>query len=133
MIPPDGYELILGCSIDPQFGPVLLFGAGGQLVEVFKDRALALPPLDRALARRLIEQTSIYTALKGVRGRAPVDLEALEDLLLRFSALVVGQPWIREVDINPLAASPRGLLALDARIVVQEQAPANAGLVPFKQ
>ena len=65
----DGYELILGSSVDPQFGPVLLFGAGGQLVEVFKDRALALPPLNTTLARRLMEQTHIYTALKGVRGR----------------------------------------------------------------
>lgn len=63
-----GYELIIGSSIDPQFGPVLLFGTGGQLVEVFKDRAVALPPLNTTLARRMIEQTKIYQALKGVRG-----------------------------------------------------------------
>ena len=69
MIKLDGYELILGSSIDPQFGPVLLFGTGGQLVEVFKDRALALPPLNTTLARRMMEQTRIFTALKGVRGR----------------------------------------------------------------
>ena len=74
MIKLDGYEVILGSSIDPQFGPVLLFGMGGQLVEVFKDRALALPPLNTTLARRMMEQTKIYTALKGVRGRKPVDL-----------------------------------------------------------
>ncbi len=80
MIKLDGYELILGSSIDPQFGPVLLFGMGGQLVEVFKDRALALPPLNTTLARRMMEQTKIYTALKGVRGRKPVDLAALEQL-----------------------------------------------------
>ena len=114
----DGYEMILGSSIDPQFGPVLLFGTGGQLVEVFKDRALGLPPLNTTLARRMMEQTKIYTALKGVRGRKPVDLAALERLLVRFSQLVVEQPWIKEIDINPLLASPDGLVALDARVVL---------------
>ena len=103
----DGYELIVGSSLDPQFGPVLLFGTGGQLVEVFKDRALALPPLNTTLARRMMEQTQIYTALKGVRGRKPVDLAALEQLLVRFSQLVVEQPWIKEIDINPLLAVAR--------------------------
>jgi acetyltransferase len=110
--------LIIGSSIDPQFGPVLLFGTGGQLVEVFKDRALALPPLNTTLARRMIERTKIYTALKGVRGRQPVDLDALEKLLVRFSQLVVEQRWIKELDINPLIASPEGLLALDGRVVL---------------
>jgi len=114
----DGYEVILGSSIDSQFGPVLLFGAGGQLVEVFKDRALALPPLNSTLARRMMEQTKVYTALKGVRGRKAVDLAGLEELLVRFSNLVIEQPWIKEIDINPLLASPDRLLALDARIVV---------------
>src|SRR5206468_9661090 len=87
----DAYELILGASLDPQFGPVLLFGTGGQLVEVFQDRALGLPPLNSTLARRMMEQTKIYKALKGVRGRRPVDLVALEVLLVRFSALVAEQ------------------------------------------
>ena len=114
----DGYELILGSSIDPQFGPVLLFGLGGQLVEVFKDRALGLPPLTTTLARRMMERTNIYTALKGVRGRQPVDLAALERLLVRFSQLITEQPWIRELDINPLIASPENLIALDARVVL---------------
>jgi acetyltransferase len=118
MIKLDGYELIIGSSPDPQFGPVLLFGTGGQLVEVFRDRALALPPLTTTLARRMIERTLIYRALKGVRGRAPIDLAALERLLVRFSYLVVEQRWISEVDINPLLASPGKLLALDARVVV---------------
>jgi acetyltransferase len=116
----DGYEVILGSSIDPQFGPVLLFGMGGQLVEVFKDRALALPPLNSTLARRMMERTKIYKALKGVRGRKPVDLAALEQLLVRFSRLVVEQPWIKEIDINPLLASSERLLALDARIVLHD-------------
>ncbi len=114
----DGYELILGSSIDPQFGPVLLFGLGGQLVEVFKDHALGIPPLTTTLARRMMEQTRIYTALKGVRGRKPVDLAALERLLVRFGQLIVEQRWIKELDINPLMASPEQLLALDARVVV---------------
>ncbi len=114
----DGYELIVGSSVDAQFGPVLLFGMGGQLVEVFKDRALALPPLNTTLARRMMEQTRIYKALQGVRGRRPVDLAALEQLLVRFSRLVVEQPSIKEIDINPLLATPERLVALDARIVV---------------
>jgi acetyltransferase len=114
----DAYELIVGSSLDPQFGPVLLFGTGGQLVEVFRDRALALPPLNSTLARRMMEQTRIYKALKGVRGRRPVDMAALETLLVRFSALVAEQQWIQEIDINPLLASPDGLIALDARVVV---------------
>jgi len=119
MIRLEGYELIIGSSIDAQFGPVLLFGTGGQLVEVFKDRALALPPLNTTLARRLMEQTKIYTALKGVRGRKAVDLGALEQLLVLFSHLVVEQRWIKEIDINPLLASPERLVALDARVVLQ--------------
>jgi acetyltransferase len=118
----DGYELIVGSSLDPQFGPVLLFGAGGQLVEVFKDRAIALPPLNTTLARRMMEQTQIYKALKGVRGRSPVNLAAVEQLLVRFSQLVVEQRWIKEIDINPLFASTIKTspdpIALDARIVL---------------
>jgi acetyltransferase len=116
-----GYELILGSSIDPQFGPVLLFGMGGQLVEVFRDRALGLPPLTTTLARRMMESTKIYTALKGVRGRRGVDLDQLEQLLVRFR-LVVEQRWVSELDINPLLASPERLIALDARVVLHDPA-----------
>jgi acetyltransferase len=118
MVKLDGYELILGSSVDPQFGPVLLFGSGGQLVEVYRDRALALPPLNTTLAQRMMEQTRIFTALRGVRGRQPVNMAALEQILVRFSQLVVEQPWIAEIDINPLLASSDRLLALDARIVL---------------
>jgi acetyltransferase len=121
----DGYEIILGASLDPQFGPVLLFGSGGQLVEVFKDRALALPPLNATLARRMMEQTKIYTALKGVRGRKPVDLAGLEKLMVRFSRLVAEQRLIKEIDINPLLASATQLVALDARVVLH---PAGTNL-----
>jgi acetyltransferase len=128
----DAYELIVGSASDPQFGPVMLFGFGGQLVEVLSDRALALPPLNATLGRRLIEQTKIYTALKGVRGRPPVDLARLEQVLVHFSQLVLEQPWIREIDINPLLCSPSGVLALDARVVLygndvsQDQLPRSA-------
>jgi acetyltransferase len=116
----EGYEIILGSSIDPQFGPVLLFGMGGQLVEVFKDKALALPPLNTTLARRMMETTKIYQALKGVRGRKTVDLVALEKLMVGFSQLVAEQPWIKEIDINPMFASADDLVALDARVILHE-------------
>jgi acetyltransferase len=116
----DGYELIIGSSMDEQFGPVLLFGTGGTLVEVYKDRALGLPPLNTTLARRMMEQTKIFEALEGVRGRSAVDIEALERLLVRFSQLVVEQRWIREIDINPLLVSPEQIIALDARIVLHD-------------
>jgi acetyltransferase len=116
----DGYELVLGSSTDPQFGPVLLFGLGGQLIEIFRDRALALPPLNSTLARRMMERTRIYKALAGVRGRAPVDRSALEQILVRFSQLISEVPRIKECDINPLLAAPGGIVALDARIVLHD-------------
>jgi len=118
----DGYELILGSSVDAQFGPVILFGTGGVMVEVYRDRALALPPLNTTLAHRLMEQTKIFSALEGVRGRQPVNLTALEGLLVRFSQLVIEQPWIKEIDINPILATPEHLLALDARMVLHDAA-----------
>ncbi|MBI3802969.1 MAG: bifunctional acetate--CoA ligase family protein/GNAT family N-acetyltransferase [Nitrospirae bacterium] len=118
MVRQEGYELILGSSLDPEFGPILLFGTGGTLVEVFQDRALGLPPLTTTLARRMMEQTRIFTALKGVRGKAPVDLAALEQLLVRFSRLVVEQRWVKEIDINPLLVSSARQIALDARVLL---------------
>lgn len=120
MIASKGFELILGSSTDAQFGPVLLFGAGGYFVEVFKDRAIALPPLNRTLARRFMERTQIHAALKGFRGREAVDSAALEEMLVRFSQLVVEQRWIKEIDINPLLASGEQIIALDARVVLHD-------------
>lgn len=131
MVQWSGYELIIGSTDDPQFGPVLLFGMGGQLVEVFKDRALALPPLNTTLARRMMERTKIYAALKGVRGRRPIDLAALEQLMVKFSQLVVEQRWIKEIDINPLLASPERLMALDARVVLYEAGVSEEELPPL--
>lgn len=122
MVQRDGYELILGSTVDAQFGPVILFGSGGVMVEVYRDRALALPPLNTTLAHRMMEQTKIYSALLGVRGRKPVNMTALEGLLVRFSELVMEQPWIKEIDINPLLATSEQLIALDARVVVHDSA-----------
>jgi acetyltransferase len=122
MVPTGGYELILGSSADREFGPVLLFGLGGTLVEVFRDSAMGLPPLNTTLARRMMERTRIYAALKGTRGRPAVDLPRLEALLVQFAALVVEQPWVKEIDINPLLASADRLLALDARVVLHDPA-----------
>src|SRR5262249_25232205 len=102
MIRDKGYELIVGSTLDNQFGPLILFGAGGVLVEILQDRALALPPLNRTLARRLLERTQIYRALQGVRGRPPVALEELEAVLVRFSQLVTDFLEIKEIDVNPL-------------------------------
>jgi acetyltransferase len=127
-----GIELIVGSSLDAQFGPVILFGSGGTLVEVQRDSAVALPPLNTTLARRLMEQTRVYRALQGVRGGPPADLAALEQLLVRLSQLVLEQPAIREIDINPLLVLPgdarRPLVALDARILIQPLAGASCGL-----
>ncbi len=118
MIPRDGYELILGSSIDPQFGPVLLFGSGGQLVEILHDTTLELPPLDPAAAQRFMQRTRIHSALLGVRGRHAVDLDALAQILVRFSQLVVAIPRIAEIEINPLLVSGSRLVALDARVLL---------------
>lgn len=136
MVSHEGYEIILGSTVDLQLGPMILFGTGGQLVEVFRDRALALPPLNTTLARRMMEQTRIYTALKGVRGREPVNLTKLEEVIVRFSQLVVEHLAIKEIDINPLLASSRGIMALDARIVLQDaktaaQNPPRTAIRPY--
>lgn len=121
MIVMEGYEVIIGSTVDSQFGPTLLFGSGGQLVEVYKDHALGFPPLNRTLARFLMEKTKIYEALKGVRGRAPVKLEELEEILVSFSEMIIENPRIKECDINPLLVSPSGCIALDARVVLYEK------------
>ncbi len=118
MVQAEGYEIILRSATDSQLGPVVVFGAAGRLVEIVKDRALGLPPLNSTLAKRMIEQCRISKALKGVRGRRPVDLQALEAILIRFSHLVAEQRRIKEIDINPLFVSPDRIVALDARFVL---------------
>ena len=114
----DGYELIFGCNLDNQVGPVIVFGTGGTLVEVYKDSSMALPPLNTASARHCMEKTKIYKALKGVRGRKSCDLDLLDQVFVRFSELIVDQPWIKELDINPMLATPTDIIALDARVVL---------------
>jgi acetyltransferase len=116
MVPIDGYDLILGSSLDPQFGPVLLFGSGGRLLDFYQDRALALPPLNMTLARRAMEQTNVYTALEKMRRN--FDLTVLEQILVNFSLLVVEQRWIKEIDVNPLLVTSNRVVALDARVVL---------------
>jgi acetyltransferase len=118
MIRDRGHELIVGSTVDAQFGPVILFGAGGILVEILQDRALALPPLNRTLARRLIERTNIYQVLQGVRGQRSINFDDLEVLLVRFSHLLSDCPEIQEVDMNPVLAGPERVIALDARVVL---------------
>jgi acetyltransferase len=118
MIRAKGYELILGSSVDAQFGPVILFGAGGVLVEVMHDRAITLPPLNRTLARRLMERTRIFTALQGIRGEKSVNLGELETLLTRFSQLICDFEEIAEIDLNPILASASEIVTLDARVLL---------------
>lgn len=116
MIRKPGYEAVLRTRVDPQFGPVILFGASGRLGAALKDYALALPPLTTTLARRMLEQTRIFAAFQGEHGDAPVDLAALEDLIVRFSYLVMEQRWIEQVSIDPVHISADGSVALGARV-----------------
>ncbi|MEP0427257.1 acetate--CoA ligase family protein [Rhodopirellula bahusiensis] len=111
-------ELIVGAKRDPVFGPVILAGAGGITAELYHDRALQLPPLNKRLARRMLQSLKIYPLLSGFRGRRGVDVDAVVDVLLRVATLVLECPQIAELDINPLLVHERGAIAVDARIVV---------------
>ncbi|HEX6362527.1 MAG TPA: bifunctional acetate--CoA ligase family protein/GNAT family N-acetyltransferase [Albitalea sp.] len=123
---PMAQELIVGASIDPVFGPVLLFGQGGTAVEVLADRAVALPPLNRVLARELISRTRVAKLLAGYRDHPPARLEAIADVLIALSQLLADLPELAELDINPLWADHEGVLALDARIRVSRTPGAGA-------
>ena len=113
-----GIEVIVGMSKDPQFGPVLMFGLGGVLVEVLKDVSFRIVPLEPRDARQMVREIKGFPALQGFRGQEPADLEALEKLLLKVSAFVEAHPVIEELDLNPVFAYKDGALAVDARIVV---------------
>jgi acetyltransferase len=115
---PNGRELMIGVSRDPIFGPIITFGAGGTEVEVFSDRAVALPPLNRFLARDLIQCTRASKLLGEFRNMPPVNLEALEDVLLHVSQMICELPWLQELDLNPLIVDENGGIAADARIVI---------------
>lgn len=131
MIKLTGFELILGSSCDHQFGPVLLFGSGGVMVEIYRDHALGFPPLNRTLAHRMMAKTKIFHALQGFRGQKAVPLDTLEELLVSFSLLVANELWIKEIDINPLLASSDGFIALDARVVLQDNTPSQLAIRPY--
>lgn len=114
-----GIEVIVGMSKDPQFGPVIMFGLGGILVEVLKDVAFRIVPLEPRDARQMIREIKGFPALQGVRGQDPADLESLEELILKVSAFVEAHPEVQELDLNPVFAYKDGALAVDARIVVE--------------
>lgn len=125
------YELLLGLTTDPVFGPAIVFGAGGTAVEVLRDTAVALPPLNSALARDLVSRTDIARLLRGYRDRPPAALEALTDALLALSQLVIDHPRLVELDINPLLCDARGVLALDARASVAAQPVGRLAIRPY--
>jgi acetyltransferase len=120
MIEKKGQEIIIGGKTDPVFGPVILFGSGGVGVELFKDYAIGLPPLNTTLIRRLMEETKVYQLLKGYRGSPSADLKKLDETMLMFSQLLVDFPQIKEIDINPLLINEKDACILDARIVVDK-------------
>jgi acetyltransferase len=118
---PNAHELIVGMSEDATFGPTLLFGTGGTAVEVIKDTAHALPPLDLKLAREAMRHTRISRLLEGYRNRPRADLDAIAEILVRASVLVADHPELRELDINPLLADESGCIAVDARMRVEDE------------
>ena len=120
-IVPKKYELIIGSKKDPLFGPIIIFGMGGVAVEVFKDIAAGLPPLNMALARHMIEKTKIFQLLKGYRNMEGVDIKAIQFVLYKFAYLVMDFPQIKEVDINPFGVDKDGGIVLDAKIVLDPE------------
>lgn len=117
---PDACELIVGVSEDATFGPAIMFGTGGAAVEVIKDTAIALPPLDMKLAYDLMDETQVYKLLQGYRDKPAADMEAIALTLVKISQMIVELPEIIELDINPLLADAKGVIALDARIGVKK-------------
>ena len=122
---PDALEMILGIKKDPVFGTVILVGAGGVTAELFADRSLGFPPLNERLARRMLEDLKIWPLLRGYRGKPPVDLDRMIEAMIRLSYLAADSPEILELDINPLLAGSGGILAVDARIVIDPDVKAD--------
>ncbi len=122
MIKSSNYELILGSKKDPDFGTAIMFGTGGIATEVFRDFSIGLPPLNQVLARRLMEETKIYNSLvHGMRGKPPADIKKLEEIIVRFSNLIVDFPEIKEADINPLSVTDDSIYAIDFRIILDPE------------
>ena len=124
------YEIIIGSKKDPIFGPIIVFGMGGVAVEVFKDLNVGLPPLNMALAMRLIEDTKIYRLLKGYRGMEGTDIKAIQFLLYKFAYLVMDFPEIKEIDINPFVVDEHGGVVIDAKVILDEEI-AGKKIKPF--
>jgi len=120
------YELIIGCKKDPIFGPTIVFGMGGVAVEVFKDTTIGLPPLNMALAMRIIEDTKIYKLIKGYRGMPGADIPSIQFLLYKFAYMIMDFPQIKEVDINPFGVDERGGVVLDAKIILDDKVKVSA-------
>ncbi len=120
MVQMKGTEVIIGGKTDPVFGPTILFGMGGVGVELFKDYAMALPPLNTTLIKRMLEETKVYKLLKGYRGTPPANIKKLEETLLLFSNLITDFPQIKEIDINPLLINEKDVAILDARIIINK-------------
>ncbi len=116
-----GVEVILGMSKDPQFGPLVMFGLGGVMVEVLKDVSLRLVPLSRLDARHMVKEIKGYPILQGYRGQAPVDIGALEDALMKLSRFVEAHPEVKELDLNPVFAYQKGIVAVDARVILEAE------------
>ena len=117
-----GVEVIIGMSKDAQFGPVLMFGLGGILVEILKDVSVRIVPLVRRDAREMIREIKGYPVLEGYRGKEPANVSALEDMLLKVSDFVEKNPDIKELDLNPVFARRDDAVAVDARVVLEEEA-----------
>jgi len=115
---PNGFELILGAKKDPVFGAVIMVGMGGTAAELFRDRALGLPPLNESLARRMLESLKSWPLLQGYRGKPGGNIDRLIEVIMRFSYLVADYPEIKEIDVNPLLVTPEAVIALDARVLV---------------
>jgi len=115
-----GVEVVIGMSKDAQFGPVLMFGLGGILVEILEDVAFRIVPLAKRDAREMIREIKGYPVLEGYRGQKPVDVANLEDLILKVSGFVEQNPEVKELDLNPIIAYSDGAIAVDARIVLEE-------------
>jgi acyl-CoA synthetase (NDP forming) len=118
---PMGVEVIIGMSKDPQFGPVLMFGLGGVLVEILKDVSFRIVPLQPRDAGEMIREIKGFPLLQGYRGSAPVDIATLEEMLLKVSVFVEKTPAVKELDLNPVFAYPDGAIAVDARVILENE------------
>ena len=117
---PTGVEVIIGMTRDPQFGPAIMFGLGGVLVEIFNDISIRIAPLSKEDTSEMIRELKSYKLLDGYRGKPKVDTDILEDWLLKVSNMVMNNPRIKELDINPVFAYEKGAIAVDARILMEK-------------